>query len=71
MAIIINNKIRFGKPIIAGTRITISEVLGALAGGMTYKEIEEEYGISKGDIIDALKYVVKLLSEKKIGEIKQ
>ncbi len=30
--IIIDEKIRFGKPIIEGTRITVDEVLGALAG---------------------------------------
>jgi len=48
--VIINDKIRFGKPIIAGTRITVEEVLGALAGGMSYKEIEEEYGVTEEDI---------------------
>ena len=51
--IIINDKIRFGRPIIEGTRITVDEVLGALAGGMTYEEIEEEYGLKKEDILSA------------------
>jgi len=50
MAIIINGKIRFGKPV-KGTRITINEILGALAGGMSYEEIEEEYGAVKKGII--------------------
>ena len=36
--IVIDNKIRHGKPIIKGTRITVDEVLGALVGGMTYEE---------------------------------
>lgn len=71
MAIIINNKIRFGKPIIDGTRITIDEIIGALAGGMSYNEIEEEYGITKEDIKDVLRYIAEILSEEKIGEIKQ
>ena len=31
--IVIDNKIRHGKPIIKGTRITVDEVLGALVGG--------------------------------------
>ena len=49
--IIVNRRIRFGKPIIEGTRITVDEVLGALAGGMTYEEIEEEYSLTKEDIL--------------------
>lgn len=54
--IIINEKIRFGKPIIEGTRMTVDEVLGALAGGMTYEEIKEDYGLTKEDILTVLKY---------------
>lgn len=55
--IIIDPKIRFGKPVIKGTRITIEEVLGFLAGGMTYEEIEKEYGLRKKDILAVLRYV--------------
>ena len=50
--IVIDNKIRHGKPIIKGTRITVDEVLGALVGGMTYEEIEREYGIRREDILE-------------------
>lgn len=56
-AIIINPKIRFGKPIIAGTRITVEEVLGALESGMNFDEIQKEYGLTKGQIKAALQYV--------------
>ncbi|MDO8508243.1 MAG: DUF433 domain-containing protein [Nanoarchaeota archaeon] len=68
--IIINEKIRFGKPIIEGTRITVDEVLGALAGGMTYEEIEEEYGLKKEDILAALYYATKIIAEERVGRIK-
>ena len=40
--IIIDEQVRHGKPVIAGTRITVDEVLGALIGGMAYEEIEKE-----------------------------
>lgn len=43
--IILDTKIRHGKPTIEGTRITVEEVLGALASGMEYEEVEHEYGI--------------------------
>lgn len=55
--IIINPKIRFGKPIIANTRITVEEVLGALAGGMGFNDIEKEYGLTKEQVLSALRYV--------------
>ena len=40
--IVIDDRIRHGKPIINGTRITVDEVFGALIGGMNYGEIENE-----------------------------
>ena len=52
-----NPKIRFGKPVIAGTRITVEEVLGALAAGMDFAEIKKEYGLTKQQIIAAIRYV--------------
>lgn len=39
----INPKIRFGKPCIKGTRISVYDVLGWLASGMTYKEILKDF----------------------------
>lgn len=37
--IAIDEKIHFGKPVIAGTRVPVELILGKLAGGMTYEEI--------------------------------
>lgn len=52
--IILDTKIRHGKPTIEGTRITVEEVLDALAGGMTCEEIKQEYGIAREGIMAAL-----------------
>ena len=41
--IAINSEIRFGKPIIIGTRITVFDVLNWLANGMTINEIIEDF----------------------------
>ena len=38
-----NAGIRFGKPIIIGTRITVFDVLNWLANGMTINEIMEDF----------------------------
>ena len=58
--IVIDERKRFGKPIIKGTRMTVDEVLGALAGGMTYGEIEKEYGVDKDSVLAALKYATEI-----------
>lgn len=65
--IIIDEKRRFGKPIIKGTRITVDEVLGALAGGMTFEEVEKEYGIKKDGVLAALRYATEIVSEEQVG----
>lgn len=39
----IDPNIRFGKPCVTGTRITVYDVLGWLASGMTVDEILNDY----------------------------
>ncbi len=41
--ITINPSVRFGKPTVKGTRITVYDVLGWLASGMTEKEIIHDF----------------------------
>jgi len=39
----INPEIRFGKPCIAGTRITVTDILQWMASGMSREEILNDY----------------------------
>jgi uncharacterized protein (DUF433 family) len=39
----VNPKIRFGKPVIKGTRITVYDVLQWLASGMSHEEIMTDF----------------------------
>lgn len=41
--ITIDPNIRFGKPCVIGTRITVYDVLGWLASGMTVEEVLQDY----------------------------
>ncbi|HVH12488.1 MAG TPA: DUF433 domain-containing protein [Longimicrobium sp.] len=41
--IVINPTVRSGKPVVRGTRITVSDVLEYLAGGMTPDEILTDF----------------------------
>ena len=50
-------EIRFGKPTIKGTRITISDILGWLSSGMSHEEILTDYPELKEEhILAALTY---------------
>ncbi|GGF38580.1 DUF433 domain-containing protein [Echinicola rosea] len=55
--ITIDPNIRFGKPVIKGSRIAVYDVLSWLANGMTYEEIMEDFPeISKEHIQACLAY---------------
>lgn len=65
----VDEKIRFGKPVISGTRIQVDLILGKLAGGMTYTEVMSEYEITREDILAVLNYAAKALSSERIKVI--
>ena len=67
--IVADEKVRFGKPTIKGTRVPVDMVLGKLAGGMTYEEVMAEYDLTKEDILAALKYASKHLADEEIRAI--
>lgn len=53
----INSKLRFGKPVIIGTRITVFDVLNWLANGMSIGEIIEDFPeLSENQIKACLSY---------------
>jgi len=53
----IDPNIRFGKPVITGTRISVFDVLGWLASGMTTEEIISDFPqLSKEQILACLAY---------------
>ena len=53
----VNPEIRFGKPVIKGTRITVYDVLQWLASGMTHEEILIDYPqLTENQILACLAY---------------
>lgn len=58
--ICVDPAVRFGKPCVNGTRITVGDVLGWLAGGMSESEILGEYPqLSPDDIRACLAYAAE------------
>lgn len=69
VGITVDQNIRFGKPVIKGTRVPVDLILGKLAGGMTYEEVMTEYGLTKDNILAALKYASNHLAAEEIKAI--
>ncbi len=51
--IVLDPAVRFGKPIVRGTRIMVGDVLGYLAAGMTEEQILREFPTLTRDDIRA------------------
>jgi uncharacterized protein (DUF433 family) len=60
--IISDPEILGGKPVVAGTRISVEHILGLLAHGMSEAEIAESYPLlTPEDIREALRYAAASL----------
>lgn len=60
----VDSNIHFGKPFIAGTRITVQNVLELLNEGLTFAEIKTDYypDLSDEDIKACVDYAISLIS---------
>jgi uncharacterized protein (DUF433 family) len=61
--IVIDPKICHGKPVIRGTRMPVSLIVGSLAGGMGFEEVEREYNLTRAQIRAALKFAGELVDQ--------
>ena len=53
----VDPKVCHGKPVIKGTRILVSNILGYLANGSTFEDVVKDYPqIKKEDILDAISF---------------
>lgn len=61
--IVYDSDVRFGKPVIKGTRVSVYDILDALKSGWTIDEIAEEFRIPKEAVIKAIEFVEERLKE--------
>jgi uncharacterized protein (DUF433 family) len=66
--IVVNSQIHFGKPCIAGTRITVQSVLELVQAGISFPEIIRDYypDLVIGDIHACLEYAIALVAAEDI-----
>ena len=68
--ITINPKVMVGKPTIRGMRITVEQILRALAGGLAVSELLQDYPeLEKEDIQAVFAYAVNLVDEEQVFPI--
>jgi uncharacterized protein (DUF433 family) len=61
--IVIDPRICHGKPVIRGTRTPVAIVVGSLAGGMSFEDVQREYELTIEDIRAALKFAGELVEQ--------
>jgi len=60
-----------GKPTIRGMRITVEQILRALSGGLSEKELLEEYPeLEKADFQAVFAYVTSLVEEEQVYPVR-
>jgi uncharacterized protein (DUF433 family) len=63
----VNPAICSGKPVIRGTRIMVSNILGMVAGGYAVDRILAAYpDLSREDVSAALEYAAKVVDEEQV-----
>jgi uncharacterized protein (DUF433 family) len=62
----VDERVRFGKPVITGTRVPVDLILSKLAGGMSYEEITSEYAVPREGILAALDYAAHILAREEV-----
>lgn len=66
--IVVNPKVHFGKPCVAGTRITVQNVLELLDEGFAFGEIIQDYypDLTVEDIQACIQYAIALVAAEDI-----
>lgn len=48
--------VRFGKPCIAGTRVDVATIVGAIAAGDPVEAVQDAYALTREQVLAALRY---------------
>lgn len=59
----IDPRVCHGKPVIRGTRVPVARVVGYLAGGMGFEDVQKDFDLTPEDVRAALDYAAELLNQ--------
>ena len=60
-----------GQPVIHGTRVLVSILIGRLAGGMTVEAVADAYAVTREDVLAALSYAADAVRGEQLRPAKQ
>lgn len=69
--IVVDETMKFGKPVIQGTRVPVDLVLGKLAGGMTLDEVMVEYDLTREDVLAVLSYAARSIADDEVRAVRR
>ncbi len=69
LGITIDPNVRFGKPVIKGTRVPVDLVIKELGAGMTTEEVKREYDINEEQIRAVLRYAAEIVAREELAFI--
>lgn len=61
--------IRFGKPIIAGTRVPVDIVIRELGGGMAIPDLMRQYDLTEDQVRAALRYAADIVAVEELAVV--
>ena len=71
LGITVDPSVRFGKPVIKGTRISVELIMRKLAGGYTFEKILEAYPhLNREQLAAACEYAADVISNEETVEYK-
>ncbi len=65
--ITVDPNIRFGKPVIAGTRVPVDLIVGKIAGGMAIDEVAREYDLTREQVLAAVGYAAEIVASEEVS----
>ncbi len=67
--VVVDERVRFGRPVIHGTRVPVDLVVAKLAGGMTVEAVMAEYELAREDVLAALSYAAHVLADEQVRAV--
>ena len=67
--IVVDKAVRFGKPVIKGTRVDVATVLGHLSAGDTVEDVMRQYNLTREDVLAALAYAAEIIASEEVGAV--
>jgi uncharacterized protein (DUF433 family) len=67
--ILVDPAIRFGRPVLEGTRVPVEVVVGQVAAGRSLEHIADDYDLTREQVLAALAYAAKLVADEAIRAV--